>query len=477
MKPVAVDFQARARESLQDSNLAVALGRARKGFIDSRSAAVEALAGYDELRRCAQEIKEHTLSHLDHYLERFEAKVREHGGQVHWANTPAEAQAIIVDICRKAKAKRITKGKSMVGEEIAVNEALEAAGFEAIETDLGEYIIQLADEPPSHIIAPAIHKTRDQVSDLFHLHHAPHGYERQTEPEALVAEARSVLREKFTSADVGITGANFLVAETGSSVIVTNEGNGDLTNTLPEVHIVTAGIEKVIPNLEDMSTILRVLARNATGQESSVYTTLSSGPRRTEDLDGPREYHVVLLDNGRSQMLGNEFHEMLRCIRCGACMNHCPVYHAIGGQAYGWVYVGPMGSVLTPLLVGLDQARDLPEACTLNGRCKSVCPMGIPLPDLMRNLRRRSFQKHLHPPRVRLGLRAWGFVARRPRLYRLASQWGAALLGRLGQKRGRFRRLPFASGWTDSRDFPAPQGRSFISAWAKGERGQQGETR
>eukprot|EP00119_Amphimedon_queenslandica_P017770 XP_019858189.1 PREDICTED: uncharacterized protein LOC109586445 [Amphimedon queenslandica] len=296
MKPICADFQARARESLQDSNLAVAMGRARKGFIDGRLAAVDALTGYDELRRCAQEIKEHTLAHLDYYLERFEERVREHGGHVHWAATPAEAQSIIVDICKKAKAKRVTKGKSMVGEEIAVNEALEAAGFEAIETDLGEYIIQLADEPPSHIIAPAIHKTRDQVSDLFHLHHAPHGYERQTEPEALVAEARSVLREKFTSAEVGITGANFLVAETGSSVIVTNEGNGDLTNTLPDVHIVTAGIEKVIPNLEDLSAILRVLARNATGQEASVYTTHRGFQliEKPATIDGAIAFHRAL---------------------------------------------------------------------------------------------------------------------------------------------------------------------------------------
>ena len=338
------------------------MARARTGFIDKRRAAVDALPEYPQLRRIAREIKEHTLQHLDYYLERFEARVREHGGHVHWASTPAEARAIVLDVCRAAGAKRITKGKSMVGEEIALNEALEAAGFEPIETDLGEYIIQLANEPPSHIIAPAIHKTRDQIADLFHARHAQYGlHERRTEPTALVGEARTVLREKFQTADVGITGANFLVAETGSSVIVTNEGNGDLTNTLPRVHVVTAGIEKVVPTLEDMSTILRVLARNATGQEASAYTTLSSGPRRAGDLDGPGEYHVVLLDNGRSQMLGNEFHEMLRCIRCGACMNHCPVYHAVGGHAYGWVYVGPMGSVLTPLMVGLDEARGPPQ--------------------------------------------------------------------------------------------------------------------
>ena len=468
MKSAAHDFPARARAALNNPDLARAMMRARTGFIDRRLAVVETLPEFQALRRTAREIKEHTLHHLDYYLERFEARVQEHGGHVHWASTPAEARAIVVDICRAAGAKRVTKGKSMVGEEIALNDALEAAGFEAIETDLGEYIIQLANEPPSHIIVPAIHKTKDQISDLFHAHHAKYGFtERQTEATALVGEARAVLREKFQSADVGITGANFLVAETGSSVIVTNEGNGDLTNTLPRVHIVTAGIEKVVPTLDDMSTILRLLARSATGQETTAYTTLSSGPRRADDLDGPDEYHVVLVDNGRSQMLGNEFHEMLRCIRCGACMNHCPVYHAVGGHAYGWVYVGPMGSVLTPLIVGLDEARDLPNACTLNGRCAEVCPMEIPLSDLIRKLREREFDERITPPRARLGIRAWAFMARRPALYRLATSIGMRVLGLLGRYRGRFRRLPLAGGWTGSRDLPAPAGRTFMSAWSK----------
>ena len=468
MKSAAHDFPARARSALNNPDLARALAKARTGFVDRRLAVVETLPEFQALRRVAREIKEHTLQHLDHYLERFEARVRTHGGHVHWASTPAEARAIVVDICRTAGAERVTKGKSMVAEEIGLNDALEDAGFEVIETDLGEYIIQLANEPPSHIIVPAIHKTKDQISDLFHAHHAKYGLtERQTEATALVGEARAVLREKFQSADVGITGANFLVAETGSSVIVTNEGNGDLTNTLPRVHVVTAAIEKVVPTLDDMSTILRLLARSATGQETTAYTTVSSGPRRAGDLDGPEEYHVVLVDNGRSQMLGNEFHEMLRCIRCGACMNHCPVYHAVGGHAYGWVYVGPMGSVLTPLIVGLDEARNLPNACTLNGRCAEVCPMEIPLADLIRKLREREFDERITPPRVRLALRAWAFMARRPALYRLATSIGMRVLGLAGSFRGRFRRLPLAGGWTGTRDLPAPEGRTFMSAWSK----------
>ena len=411
MKSAAHDFPARARAALNIPELARAMKRARTGFIDRRLAAVEGLPEYASVRRTAREIKEHTLQHLDYYLERFEERVREHGGHVHWASTPAEARAIVIDICRAAGAKRVTKGKSDGGRGGRAQRCAGGGGVRADRDRSGR-----VHHPARERAAEPHHRPRDpqdqgQISDLFHAHHAKYGLtERQTEPTALVGEARAVLREQFQSADVGITGANFLVAETGSSVIVTNEGNGDLTNTLPRVHVVTAGIEKVVPTLDDMSTILRVLARSATGQESAVYTTLSSGPRRAADLDGPGEYHVVLLDNGRSQMLGNEFHEMLRCIRCGACMNHCPVYHAVGGHAYGWVYVGPMGSVLTPLMVGLDEARDLPNACTLNGAARKCVRWRFRFRDMIRKLREREFDESDHaaagPPRpARMGVR------------------------------------------------------------------------
>ena len=467
MEPVSRHFPARAFAALRNPDLRAAMGRAKGGFIDKRHHAVEGLPEFEALKAVGREIKEHALSHLDYYLEHFEERVTASGGTVHWADSAEDACRIVVDLCRNAEARLVTKGKSMVAEEIGLNEALEAAGIERMETDLGEYIIQLAGEPPSHIIAPAVHKTRQQVSALFHRHHQALGFtEVQSEVAALVDEARKVLRDKFLNADVGITGANFLIAETGSVMLVTNEGNADLTNTLPRVHIVTAGIEKVVPTLEDASTLLRLLARSATGQEMSAYTTLCTGARAAGDPDGPREFHVVLVDNGRSQMLGNEFRPMLRCIRCGACMNHCPVYSAVGGHAYGWVYVGPMGAVLTPLMVGLEEAGHLPHACTLNGRCQEVCPVGIPLPDMLRALRRRHFEDRLGSRRARLGLAAWGWLARRPRLYRRLTGFGVRVLSGLG-RRGRFRWLPLASGWTEARDLPAPSGRTFLSAWRR----------
>jgi L-lactate dehydrogenase complex protein LldF len=468
MKSTTHAFKSRATLALKDTNLQIALARTKSHFIDKRRDAVDALPEFDSLRQRARQIKEHTLAHLDFYLEYFEKQVNANGGQVHWAETPQAASEQIVSICQAAKAQRVTKGKSMITEEIALNSALEKAGLEVVETDLGEYIIQLAKEPPSHIIAPAVHKTRDEVSDLFHNHHQKLGFtQRQTEIPTLVNEARQVLRERFLSADVGITGANFLIAETGSTVIVTNEGNGDLTNTLPRVHIAVASIEKVVPTLEDVTTLLRLLARSATGQEITSYTTFSTGPRRSEDLDGPKEFHVVLVDNGRSKMLGNEFHDMLRCIRCGACLNHCPVYGSIGGHAYGWVYPGPMGSVLTPLMLGLKEAGDLPNASTLCGRCEEVCPMQIPLPKLLRHHRVKEHHNKLSKARGRWAMKLWAFFAKRPRLYHRFAALKIRLLSKLGYRQGAFRYLPFAGNWTATRDMPAPQGETFMEAWKK----------
>jgi len=471
--PTSPRFRENAHEALGDAQLQRALGNVRQGFIDKRAAVAAKLPEFEALRDSARDIKNHALEHLDLYLERYERKVTEAGGQVHWARTAEEARAAILGICRSAGAKTVTKGKSMISEEIALNAGLEAAGITPVETDLGEYIIQLRGEMPSHIIAPAVHLNATQVESDFRRVHTHLDPARDlSQPVQLLTEARRVLRERFLAADVGITGANFLIAETGTSVIVTNEGNGDLTQTLPKVHIVIASIEKIVPTLEDAAQMLRVLARSATGQEMSVYTTYSTGPRRPGDVDGPEQYHVVILDNGRSAMLGTAFQEMLRCIRCGACMNHCPVYHAVGGHAYGWVYPGPMGAVLTPTLLGVDKAGHLPNASTFCGRCESVCPVRIPLPKLMRHWREREFERHLTPATVRSGLAFWGFFATRPRLYGLATRAAMATLGWLGRRKGRFGWLPLAGGWTQHRDFPAPEGDTFQAQWAKQRREQ-----
>nr|VFJ87133.1 MAG: L-lactate dehydrogenase complex protein LldF [Candidatus Kentron sp. LFY] len=465
-------FKARAAAALSDANLQLALARARGGFVRKREIAMDALPEFEALRETARAIEEHTLSHLDLYLERFESEVVESGGHVHWARTSFDARGIITEICTRARARRVVKGKSMIGEEIAINQALMDAGFEVTETDLGEYIIQLARETPSHIIAPAVHKTRDDIARLFREHHAKHGFEeRGAEVPDLVDEAREVLRDIFLMADVGITGANFLIAETGSNVLVTNEGNGDLTCTLPRVHIVLASIDKVVPTFEDATVFLRLLARSASGQVMSSYTTFSTGPRRKGDrdgdLDGPEEYHVVLIDNGRSEILGTPYRDILHCIRCGACLNHCPVYGAIGGHAYGWVYPGPMGAVLTPLLDGRADAWDLPNACTLNGRCEEVCPLGIPLPALLRRLRTEAFRRKAAPSGVRTSLWIWGFFARHPWLYGHLTTLGMAILRRIGRRRKLLDALPFLRPWTQSRDLAVPRGETFQAKWRR----------
>ncbi len=465
------EFKRNARQALADPGLQKALARSGTSFIARRAAAVAALPEFEALRDEARAIKDHTLAHLDFYLETFAANVERAGGTVHWCTDAEEARAVVLRICQEAGARTVTKGKSMISEELGINAHLEQHGIAPIETDLGEYILQLRHEIPSHIIAPAFHLNREDWESSFRAAHTDLPADRVFhERRDILTEARTRLREKFLAADVGITGANFLVAETGSSVIVTNEGNGDLTQTLPRVHIALASIEKVVPTLEDCMSLLRVLARSATGQEFSVYTTFSTGARRPGDLDGPEAYHVVIVDNGRSNMLGGEFQPMLRCIRCAACMNHCPVYGAVGGHAYGWVYPGPMGSVLTPALIGVDQAGLLPGASTFCGKCESVCPVKIPLPNLMRHWREREFERHLTPLGQRTNLAAWAFLARRPALYRVLTRVAARGMRLLAGRRGKLSRLPLAGGGTAGRDLPAPEGDTFFARYARAQR-------
>ena len=464
-------FKENAHEALRNEGLQRTLSQSKATFQARRAAAVMNLPEFEQLRDEGKAIKNHTLANLDFYLEQFAARVEQAGGRVHWCSTADEACAAVLGICRETGARTATKGKSMISEEIQLNRYLERHGVTPVETDLGEYVIQLREEHPSHIIAPAFHLSREDWEAQFRASHTDLPADRVfAERRDILTEARSRLRAKFLAADIGITGANFLIAETGSSVIVTNEGNGDLTQTLPRVHIVLASIEKCVSTLEDVTSLLRLLARSATGQDFSVYTTFSTGARRPGDLDGPEQYHVVLVDNGRSAMLGTEFQDMLRCIRCAACMNHCPVYGAVGGHAYGWVYPGPMGSVLTPALIGVDQAGHLPNASTFCGKCESVCPVKIPLPKMMRHWREREFERHLQPGAIRANLGFWAWFARRPGFYRAATRVGAGALGLLSRGRGRFQRLPFASGWTDGRDLPAPEGETFFARYARRQR-------
>jgi len=447
----AYDFRSASREALGRVQLQDSLNRARGGFVDHRRDAVNAVPEFGALRASATAIREHSLRYLDHYLCVFEEKVRARGGRVHWARDAAEARDIVVKLCREYGARTVAKSKSMVTEEIDLNDALQSAGLDVTETDLGEYIIQLAGERPSHIIAPAVHKSRDDIRELFESHHGPRDGDRES-VSGLVDEARWVLRERFAGADVGITGANFLVAETGSVLIVSNEGNVDLSVDLPSRHISVTGIEKVVPGLNDAMSLVRVLARSASGQAMTTYCRLFTGAAEDGSLD------VVLVDNGRSRILGGDLADILRCIRCGACLNHCPVYMATGGHAYGWVYPGPMGAVLTPLLVGVGRYGGLADASTFCGRCESVCPVSIPLPRLLRSIRT---QKGGNSTLLKL----WGWLARRPALYAAVTSLGARVLRGLAAPRGRLGRIPFAGAWTDVRDLPAPQGGTFYTRW------------
>jgi L-lactate dehydrogenase complex protein LldF len=464
-------FRQNATAAMADAGLQQALLHSRPHFVERRRAAVAQLPEFEALREAAKAIKDHAIAHLDFYLETYAAAVERSGGVVHWCATAQDAREAVLKICRDAGARTVTKGKSMVTEEIGLNHFLEKNGVFPVETDLGEYILQLRDETPSHIVAPAVHLNRSDWEESFRKAHTDLPATRVfAERRDLLTEARGKLRAKFLAADVGITGANFLIAETGTSVIVTNEGNGDLTQSLPRVHVVVTSIEKVLPTIEDTLALLRVLARSATGQDLSVYTTFSTGNKRPGDPDGPEEYHVVLLDNGRSAMVGTEFQDMLRCIRCAACMNHCPVFGAVGGHAYGATYPGPMGAVLSPMLLGVETAGQLPNASTFCGKCESVCPVKIPLPNLMRHWREREFERHLQPATARYALGLWAWFAKRPAFYRLATRAAALGLGLFSRKSGRFRHLPLAGNWTDTRDFPAPEGDTFMALYKKGRR-------
>ena len=464
-----VQFKARVAAALADPTLKIAIERTTGTAERKRAAALADFPQYEAARARGKRIKDHVIANLDHYLVEFERKAVASGASVHWAATASDATRIVVDLCRKAGARRVTRVKSMLGEEIGLPHALDDAGIERVETDLAEHIVQLGGDTPSHIVWPSMHRTREQVSEIFKkAHRAPHAEETI---EAMVDSARRELRDKFLTADVAISGANFLVADTGATCTVTNEGNAELTTTPPRVHICTAGIEKLVPSTAHAIALLRLLVRSATGGDITQYTTFHCGPKQSGDRDGPQEFHIVLVDNGRTRMLKEGLKDMLRCIRCGACMNHCVVFRQLGGHAYGGVYPGPMGAVLTPIFDGLENTRDLPHACTMNGRCQEVCPVDIPLPTLLRGWRDRSWREGLEPLPMRAGLGAFAFVASRPWLYRLATATAVRAM-RLLSRRGWIRRIPFGGAWTEHRDFPAPAARTFMRMYGSKNQGR-----
>ena len=459
MQVASMYFKERAHVKLHDAQLQRNLQKIKGKFVEKRRASLTELDDFEGTREAAREIRQRALDDLDVWLTVFDENARARGATVLFAQTPAEVNALVLEIAGRHGVRKIIKSKSMVSEESSLDHAIEAAGLTVVETDLGEYILQINNyEPPSHIIGPALHKNKDEVADLFA---RKHGTARKDAIDELCLEARGVLREHYLAADMGISGGNFFVAETGSVVLVTNEGNATLTTTLPKVHVAISGIEKIVPTLDDVATLMRLLPRSATGQSVSNYVDILTGIKGADEFHGAEHMYFIVVDSGRSAVLGSDVRQALRCIRCGACMNHCPVYQNVGGHAYGWVYPGPIGSVLTPMYVGLEKALDLPYASTMCNQCGVVCPVKIPLPDLQRKLREKEFERNLRPWHERFGLKAWGWLAAHPALYGFVSRIGVRLLHALGDRNGMIHRLPLGGGWTDERDMPAPAGRTF----------------
>jgi L-lactate dehydrogenase complex protein LldF len=462
-------FNERGRRAIRDRDLHDAVEHFTKKSVAGRNAVLDALPEAPELRERAYRIKQETMANLDRYLEQMADAVEERGGKVFFAREGEDVVRYVADLARRRYAKVITKSKSMATEEIELNRRLEEdyadLGLEIVETDLGEWIAQLADDHPSHIVGPILHMNRGQVADVLS---GVAGERLPPNVEDLARFARKRLREKFLTADIGMTGANFGVAETGTVVTVTNEGNARLVTSVPPVHVVVMGIEKLIPRFTDLSVFVQLLARSSTGQKITVYTNFITGPRGEGELDGAEEMHLIFLDNGRSELLGTEFEEALYCIRCGACLNVCPVYRQTGGHAYGSTYSGPIGAVITPLLKGDEEARDLPHASSLCGACSEACPVGIPLHDLLLKLRNRQVEEGLASRPQRAAFKVFESTMRRPALYKISGKAGRAAQKPL-LRDGSVRPVSGPmSGWTGSRDLPPLAKKSFRELWKEG---------
>jgi L-lactate dehydrogenase complex protein LldF len=464
-------FKDRVDKGINNEFMRMAVADAQERLRSRRLDAAEELGNWEDWRALGEEIRQHTLENLDYYLQQLSENVVKRGGHVFFAQTAEEANEYIANVVQKKHAKKIVKSKSMVTEEINMNAALEALGCEVIETDLGEYILQVDDhDPPSHIVAPALHKNKEQIRDVFAEKLA---YKKTEKPEELAQHARITLRPDFLSADVGITGCNFGIAESGSISLVTNEGNARLATTLPKTQITVMGMERIVPTYEEFEILVSLLTRSAVGQRLTSYVTTLTGPRQPGDADGPEEFHLVIVDNGRSNILGTEFQSVLQCIRCAACVNVCPVYRHIGGHSYGSIYAGPIGAVLSPLLGGYDDYKELPYASTLCAACTEACPVKIPLHELLHKHRQVIVEREGRAPiSEKLAMKAFGLGAASSSLYKLGAKMAPTAMH------------PFMNGdkiskgpgplkaWTEIREFPAPNKETF-RAWFKDR--QKGE--
>lgn len=463
-------FFGRVEKGLKNDFMREAVSSAQGRLKERKQIAQVELGNWEEWRNLSEEIRQHTLENLDYYLEQFAVNVSKRGGHVFFATTAEEANEYVAKIVQNKKAKKIIKAKSMVTEEISLNENLESLGCQVIESDLGEYILQLDDhEPPSHIIAPALHKNKEQIRDTFQ---EKRGYTKSSKPEELALFAREQLREEFLSADIGITGCNFAVAESGAITLVTNEGNAGLTTTLPKTLITFMGMERIVPTWEELDILVGMLCRSAVGQKLTSYITAITGPKEEGDVDGPEEFHIVIIDNGRSNILGTEFQSVLQCIRCAACVNVCPIYRHVGGHSYGSIYSGPIGAVLSPLLGGYEDYKELPYASSLCGACTEACPVKIPLHDLLIKHRRNIVEEQGKAGfGEKLAMKGFSIAASSPKLYSMGAKAAPAMMGPL-VKEGKVTKGPGPiKPWTDIRDFPEPSKQSFREWYKHREKG------
>ena len=463
LRTSTIPFKALIDRQVHDEVMQKAVANAQETIGKNRQKMVDDLGHWEDWRDRAAQIRDHVLANLDAYLCQLSEKVEEHGGHVFFAKTKEEAAQYILSVAKEKKAKKVVKAKSMVTEEIGMNTALENAGIKVIETDLAEFILQQAKDAPSHVVVPAIHKNREQIRQIFH---DKLGYNGSDTPEEMTRFVRQTIRDDFFTADIGVTGCNFAVAETGSVCLVTNEGNARLSTTLPKTHIAVMGMERIAPTFKEVDILITMLARRAVGLRLTGYNTWLTGPREKDNVDGPEDFHLVIVDNGRSKIIGSEFKDILRCIRCGACMNTCPAYRHIGGQGYGSIYPGPVGAVLTPLLGGYKNFKNLPYVCSLCTACDSVCPVKIPLSNLIKKHRNVMVKEKITPTTERTITNIFNYVNRHPTLWKVGMNWEAHA-ARWFIKEGK---APLNIGalkeWTEARNLPQGDGESFRS-WFK----------